>query len=212
MKKQLATLCILSLVGVSMLAATPDKVINGHKFIDLGLPSGLLWAKTNVGASMATETGDYYAWGEKDTKREYSWTTYALRGVKHYEGGVLKAQDDVATVKWGQGCRIPTEAEFRELCKSCKWKWQTSGTAGYIVTGPNGKSIFLPAAGHRDNDSHRERTTPVNFGFNGSYWTSTDCTDPSYTTHASYLGFGADNVRPDHTDRYLGSSIRAVAE
>lgn len=212
MKKQLATLCTLFSLSISMFAATPDKVINGHKFVDLGLPSGLLWAEANVGASTAIESGDYYAWGEVSTKRDYSWPTYAFKNVKHYEGGVLKAQDDVATTKWGQGCRIPTDGDFKELCKSCKWKWQETGTRGYLVTGPNGNSIFLPAAGQRDNDNDHDRQTAVNYGHNGSYWASTDCTDPSYNTHAVYLTFGEGGINVDHVARYLGFPIRAVAD
>lgn len=212
MKKHLSILCYLFACSLTLFAANPDKVINGHKFIDLGLPSGLLWAETNVGASDAIEAGEYYAWGEIQPKHDYSWRTYAFKKTNPYGSDVLKAQDDVATVKWGPGCRIPTDAEFRELCKFCKWKWQTSGTVGYVVTGPNGKSIFLPAAGHRDNDNDHERQTPINFGFNGSYWTSTRYTAPDYANNAHCFDFGDASLRPDHTFRYLGFSIRPVAE
>lgn len=133
-------------------------VINGHKFVDLGLPSGLLWATRNVGAEAIFEAGNYYSWGEIEPKNKYTLATYKWFDGDEFtkytqEDGkcVLDAADDVATVKWGKKCRLPKFAEAIELVTKCKWKWQLSyyneSRSGYLVTGPNGNSIFLPAAG-----------------------------------------------------------------
>lgn len=133
-------------------------VINGHKFVDLGLPSGLLWATRNVGAESIYEVGNYYSWGEIEPKNKYTLTTYKWFDGDEFtkytpEDGKreLDAADDVATVKWGKKCRLPKFAEAIELVTKCKWEWLLSydnqSINGYLVTGPNGNSIFLPAAG-----------------------------------------------------------------
>uniref|UniRef100_UPI003FEDAAD8 hypothetical protein n=1 Tax=Alloprevotella sp. TaxID=1872471 RepID=UPI003FEDAAD8 len=133
-------------------------VINGHKFVDLGLPSGLLWATRNVGAESIYEIGNYYSWGEIEPKNNYTLTTYKWFDGDEFtkytpEDGKreLDAADDVATVKWGKKCRLPKFAEAIELVTKCKWEWRLSydnqSINGYLVTGPNGNSIFLPAAG-----------------------------------------------------------------
>lgn len=133
-------------------------VINGHKFVDLGLPSGLLWATRNVGAESIYEVGNYYSWGEIEPKNKYTLTTYKWFDGDEFtkytpEDGKreLDAADDVATVKWGKKCRLPKFAEAIELVTKCKWEWRLSydnqSINGYLVTGPNGNSIFLPAAG-----------------------------------------------------------------
>ena len=102
---------------------TGEKIeINGHECVDLGLPSGLKWATCNVGASLPGQFGDYFRdWCDAD-----------------------------AVLSWGKGWRMPTKDEFQELINKCKWEWTAQDYHhGYKVTGPNGKSIFLPAAGRR---------------------------------------------------------------
>ena len=143
--------------SITTLGTKPqNKVINGHKFVDLGLPSGLLWAETNVGAFAPYADGDYYAWGETETKSSYSWDTYKWgSSTTKYNSSdgktTLEASDDVATVKWGKECRMPSPAEFQELYNKCDWTWKSSynGASGYLVTGPSGQTIFLPASGGR---------------------------------------------------------------
>ena len=133
--------------------------------IDLGLPSGLLWAKSNMGTTDPTEIGDYYAWGETSTKKEYHGNNY-----KHYTGSdldikkyyekdwktVLELEDDAARAILGVGYRIPTQEDWQELLDNCKWEAvtttlpeimdpsQTKVIVRWKVTGPNGKSIILP--------------------------------------------------------------------
>ena len=124
-------------------------VINGHKFVDLGLPSGLLWAECNIGAAEPEELGYLYRWGdvEECTVTGYklydvntdTFTKYTKKDAKI----TLEPEDDAATVLWGKNCHIPTKKEFEELIKYCKWKFADQlGDA--TVTGPNGNHIFLP--------------------------------------------------------------------
>lgn len=188
-------------------------IVNGHKFVDLGLPSGLLWAETNVGASTPYADGDYYAWGETQTKSDYSWSTYKWgSNYTKYNSSdgktTLEASDDVATVKWGKECRMPSRAEFQELYNKCDWTWKSNynGTSGYLVKGPNGQTIFLPASGDRYDGylgSH---------GSYGHYWSSS--LDTSDTGYAYYLYFGSSgSVYPSRSFyRCYGHSVRPVAE
>ncbi len=135
------------------------KIINGRKFIDLGLPSGLLWARSNVGATFYVDDGDYFAWGETEPKSSYDSSTYKW-GNRHWGYGymtkynstdkktTLDPEDDAATVNWGAPCRMPSSSECQELCDKCDWAWQSSykGKRGYLVTGPNGNTIFFPVS------------------------------------------------------------------
>ncbi len=186
-------------------------IVNGHKFVDLGLPSGLLWARNNVGASTPYADGDYYAWGETQTKSYYSWSTYkwGSNPTKYNSSDgktTLEASDDVATVKWGKECRMPSRAEFQELYNKCDWTWKSNynGTSGYLVKGPNGQTIFLPASGYRYGDLSYH-------GSDGYYWSSSLYT--SNTDFAYYLNFDSGFINPcDINYRYNGHSVRPVAE
>ena len=118
-----------------------------HEYVDLGLPSGTKWATCNVGANAPEEYGNYYAWGEISTK-----TTYTENNSKTYGENISDISGnpdyDAATANWGDEWRMPTYAEMKELDEKCSWTWTTEkGVNGFKVTGPNGNSIFLPAAG-----------------------------------------------------------------
>ena len=139
--------------------------------VDLGLNSGLLWAKCNMGTTDPTELGDYYAWGETSTKKKYSaetykhykWADYKLKRIKKYnaEDGktVIDPDDDAARVNLGVGYRIPTQEDWKELLDECNWQAvtitlpeimdpsQTKTVARWKVTGPSGNSIILPMTG-----------------------------------------------------------------
>ena len=121
--------------------------------VDLGLPSGTLWAKWNMGATAPEEYGDYYAWGETEMKKGYGWYNYEhCDGTKetcHDIGAEISGTKyDVAHVKWGGDWQLPTADQINELVKNCKHKVTTSkGVKGTLVTGPNGNTIFLPCAG-----------------------------------------------------------------
>ena len=188
---------------------------NGYDYVDLGLPSGLKWATMNVGADTPEAYGNYYAWGETETKTNYSWDTYKFTTdggstFTKYNGTdgktTLDPEDDAAAVNWGGKWRMPTDAEWTELCTNCTWTWtadhQGTSIAGRIVTGPNGNSIFLPAAGYRFDGSLDDA------GNNGGYWSSSLGTDnPRY---AWLVYFDSNNVGRDFSDRYGGLSVRPV--
>lgn len=191
-----------------------SNMVNGHEYVDLGLPSGLKWATCNVGANKPEDYGDYFAWGELKPKQEYTDQTY-----EHYRSSFLginrkmvflgeisgNTQYDTARVKWGGKWRIPTEAELQELCDKCTWTWMSqNGVEGYKVTGPNGNSIFLPAAGYRGGSSLYYA------GSDGSYWSSTPYEIIDY--FACGLGFGSDNHGMCDNVRCYGHSVRPVLE
>ena len=188
--------------------STPSyTLINGHKFVDLGLPSGLLWARTNIGAASSADDGDYFAWGETSPKSYYAWSTYKWgSNPSKYNSSdgktTLESADDAATVNWGAPCRMPDSSEFEELCNKCDWSWQGNG---YLVTGPNGNTIFIPASGYRIDDGLYYR------GSDGDYWSrSLDSNDANY---ARGLYFHSGVVDPTlDNNRYCGSSVRPVAE
>lgn len=194
-------------------------LINGHKFVDLGLPSGLLWAHTNVGAASSVDDGDYFAWGETEHKSYYDRSTYKWRDYNEWgdinitkynltdKKTTLDSEDDVATVNWGAPCRMPDISEFEELVIKCDWAWQSSynGTSGYLVKGPNGNTIFFPASGERFMDSLFEHGTR-------GYYRSRSLGLKHYT-YARLLNFRSDSVDPTHTNyRWYGSTVRPVAE
>ena len=144
--------------NISLIAKFELKSIDGYKYVDLGLPSGLKWATCNVGATVPEGYGSYFAWGETEEKEDYSWETYkwcngSENSITKYLAGeteeraVLELEDDVAHVKWGGGWRMPTISEQEELVENCSWEWTTlNDVNGYKVTGPNGNSIFLPSS------------------------------------------------------------------
>lgn len=185
-----------------------NKVINGHKFVDLGLPSGLLWAETNVGASSSSDDGDYFAWGETASKSYYEWDSYKWnRSCYKYNSSdgktTLDSEDDAATVNWGAPCRMPDSSEFQELYNKCDWSWQGRG---YLVTGPNGQSIFFPASGEFCD------YFIYNYGERGFYWSRSLYSGD--TSYGRYLDFrsGSVNTTSDDRYRYDGFPVRPVAE
>ena len=195
---------------------------NGHEYVDLGLPSGTLWATCNVGANNPEDYGDYFAWGETQPKDYYNWSTYkycngsATTLTKYCTNSdfgtidnktVLEAADDAARANWGGSWRMPTDAELTELCEQCTWTWTTqNGVYGYKVTSKKSdytnKSIFLPAAGYRNVSSLYYA------GSDGYYWSSSLLTD--YPSNARFVGFYSDYVRRSPNGRYYGYSVRPV--
>ncbi len=175
--------------------------VNGHEYVDLGL--SVKWATCNVGASSPSGYGNYYAWGETTTKSEYTTGNSVTRG-KNMSDISGNSRYDAARANWGGTWRLPTKAEIEELINNCTWEWTSqNGVNGYKVTGPNGNSIFLPAAGYRYGSSL------FSAGSYGDYWSSTPS---SYTGYAYYLYFGSSNFGWDDSDRYYGLSVRPVTE
>ena len=193
-------------------------IILGAYAVDLGL--SVKWGSCNMGATRPEEYGDYFAWGEVKPKGVYSWETYkycngSYNTLTKYNteskyGRVdykttLDAQDDVATVNWGSNWRMPTYDEMDELQTKCTWTWTTqNGVNGYKVTGPNGNSIFLPAAGYLYGSSL------YGAGSLGNYWSSSLCTD--YPYNAYYVKFNSGLVDWVYSSRYYGRSVRPVCK
>ena len=170
---------------------------NGHEFVDLGL--SVMWATTNIGAARPESYGNYYAWGETETKSEYRQDNYYI-----WAGSDLTPSYDAAHVNWGGNWRIPTKAEFEELRDRCSWDYmKISGTPGFNVTGPNGNSIFLPYAGNKQYDQSN------NVGEAGYYWSkSSDYMDFISYTYGLYMNVGT--VEVGNMNEYYGRSVRAV--
>lgn len=145
----------------------PDGYINGHGYVDLGLPSGTKWATCNVGANEPWNYGNYYSWGETSTKEKYEMTESILSGV-HIDQIVGNVNYDVATNNWGVGWRMPSEIEMAELFKYCSVKTLSiSNVRGILLTSINGKNIFIPKSGYCDFGQNK----PVGVGELLHYWT-----------------------------------------
>ena len=175
---------------------TTNGQINVHDFVDLGLPSEL------------TEYGNYYAWGEIEPKENYTQENCLTWGQ---EIGDISGnpQYDAARANWGGTWRMPTKSEFEELIEECEWEWTSEGENdryidGYRVTGPNGNSIFLPAAGYMYG------TSLYYAGSYGRYWSSTPY--ESSTQYAYYLRFLSGNHGTRWDYRYYGQSVRPVSD
>lgn len=206
--------------GDSIELAQKELIPNEANAVDLGLPSGTRWAPCNVGATSPEEYGDYYAWGEIQTKNDFSWKTYQYFTDKNKNGkpwtngkadlgeitdignDISGTIYDVAYVKWGGDWKMPTKAQCQELVDKCKWTWWTTPDLqeGYKVTGPNGNSIFLPAAGFRyDTDLGRA-------GFRGGYWASNrDKSSPNNSYFLRFKKYDAFELNPVLHDVFANS-------
>ena len=178
---------ILTALVACLLAACEDPSLkqisgsdNGHDYVDLGL--SVMWSPVNLGATTIGEFGDYYAWGETETKDYFSWENYKYcegkgsnynlykytkYGINPQEGIVdnlttLEPEDDAAHVQWGGAWRMPTKEEWIELREKCSWNYSAVGKKGWTATGPNGNSIFFPLAGGK---MWNENTSQNYYGF-----------------------------------------------
>ena len=179
--KHLKTFAALCCVAALFAACEKNDVeptagdANGHEYVDLGL--SVKWATCNIGATTPEGYGDYFAWGESDP----------------------------AHVNWGGAWRMPTNEEWEELRSNCTWTWTTlNGIKGYEVIGPNGGSIFLPAAGCRSNDGFSTVVDGI-----GYYWSLSLGT--SNSSKAWNTNFNSEYVSRTETDRRYVLSVRAVA-
>lgn len=188
-----------------------------HDYVDLGLPSGTLWATSNVGAKTPEEYGDYFAWGETAPKTTYSWSTYRYCNGGYdqltkycndpdygYDGfrdnlTTLQPSDDAATANWGNGWRMPTADQWEELFLNTTNTWMTNGL---LFTASNGKTLFLPAAGCRlDGELYETGST-------GAYWSSSIVTDGP--NRSWYFYFNSGDYYMNNDPRFIGLSVRPV--
>lgn len=203
-------------MGIEVIVST------SNNYVDLGLPSGILWATHNVGAHVPEEYGDYFAWGETCPKDYYGWSTYQYcngssntitKYCNNSEYGndgytdnlnILLPEDDAAAVNWGNGWRIATEEEWQELYQNTTVSdVYQNGVRGELFTASNGNSIFLPASGLRTANELRA------CGSDGLYWSSSlDLDHPieALANHFNYSGFGLYWSQ----GRQVGQSVRPV--
>lgn len=200
----------------------PDPDPSTAEWIDLGLPSGLLWYSCNLGANKPEEYGNYYAWGETNPKEVYGWNTYAFGtdynqltkycnisayGLNGFIDGltVLQVTDDAATIALGASTHTPTVDEWDELMNNTTMAWTImNGVNGLKFTASNGNSIFLPAAGRR---SGSELLYPGDYG---TYWSSS--LDLERSDCASCFRFDSDIQYVGKHQRCAGFTIRAVRQ
>lgn len=205
--------------------------------IDLGIVvngKSIKWASFNIGATKPEEYGDYYAWGETDTKSCYNWNTYKFGGgpttaypfskynINSSLGPVdnkkeLEPEDDVAHVVLGGKWRMPTDAEWTALRTQCTWtRTKRNGVKGRLITAENGNSIFLPDAGFMEDNRLSDDSSEM--CSSGRYWSSS--LSMNYSNRAYFVFFWTDDFFPDDVsdvvrrdiERYLGHSIRPVTE
>ena len=197
-----------------------------HEYVDLGLPSGTLWATMNVGANSPEEYGDYFAWGETTPNygvyywSTYKWcmgsadtmTKYCTKSYYGYNGFTdgkteLDPEDDAATANWGPEWRMPSLEQIQELMDNCTTELTTrNGVNGRLfISNINGASLFLPAAGYqRDGDLYYG-------GTDGDYWSRTLFFSSPIRAYILYFySDTADTVDWYHYYRCHGSSVRAV--
>jgi len=192
---------------------SPSGTENGHDYIDLGI--GIGWATQNVGASSPEKTGGYYMWGETTTSSNCWWWYYSLyKGSsssyldedKFYTpySNISGTKYDAAKVKMGGNWRMPTRAEMSSLINNCEITVGTmNDTEGFIVTGPSGKSIFIPKTG-------RQKKEDIQYKSSSTYmWSSTtDGKQCAYYLSISSKGKGSITFE----DKYYGFTIRGVVD
>lgn len=204
--------------------------IGGHDYVDLGLPSGTLWAVYNIGADSIGGYGDAFAWGETVPKVNYAWanykycngdynqlTKYCCDSLYGYHGFAdtlkyLQDEDDAAVINWGEGWRMPSPDEFEELMNCCQYlRTSLNGVNGLLFTAPNGKSLFLPSAGVYSMGEHQQAET---YGF---YWANKLGADNIGVTMGCVFNFyyfdimGTEYVSAgDEMTRAVGLPIRPV--
>lgn len=201
-----------------------DVVEDTIPYVDLGLPSGTLWATYNVGATTPEGRGWYFAWGETTTKTVYKWETYkygrklndwyyltkycSLSG-DGYDGftdnlTVLEPGDDAATTNWSSVWHTPTVEEWGELLENTTNIWtQLNNVNGRRFTASNGNSIFLPAVGSLIDDLE-----PQYDGYHGNYWSSSLITGNPRSAHGFIIGSASSYL--DINGRVRGYSVRPV--
>ena len=199
----------------------------GGIWIDLGLPSGILWADYNVGACSPEEYGDYYAWGETEVKQSYSEETYMYSEIKicaednieYYEyanigSDISGTQYDVAHIKWDNGARIPNSNELFELLNNCSFELgEYNNTSGVYVRGENGNSIFIPAAAAYNESGNAEKGSLVKLWSSTSIYDKWSCHGIDYGAYSLslYLDFH-DAPCIEFADGTCGLPIRPVKE
>lgn len=168
------------------------------KAVDLGL--SVKWADRNVGADSPTETGCFYAWGEINEKSNYSWSDNL-----NTDDDIIDSDTDAAHTYWKQRWTMPSDNDIAELVNRCVWTWaKVEGVLGFVVTGPSGNSIFMPAGGMRSVNDKIGRDEQGNYWSGSRYETRNDC------AYALEFDYRANRIYHGHRQRHLGMMIRPV--
>lgn len=205
--KKVTFIAGLTALSFNLLAQT----VSTQQIVELGL--SVRWAGYNIGATSPEECGHYYAWGETSEKKDYTQNSYKWfdgsldKVLKYGPDGLsrLEREDDIATLAWGGKWRIPTGEELRELRDKCSWKFLTyNGMDGFLATGPNGNSIFLPCTGIKTEMGLRQN------GNGATYYAST--LSPRYDYGCEGFYFYSGEPEPIWVDlqRESGRPVRAV--
>ncbi len=185
-----------------------DGFINGHGYVDLGMPSGTKWATRNVGASVAEECGEYFAWGETFGKDTYAAENSKTLGNSDFDREISGDKDaDCAAATWGGTWKMPTGEQVKELLDNCNVAWTEHNGANGIKcpSKKNGRWIFLPAAGTKGSVGN------ANFvGVLGHYWCGTPYSDNSFSAYNLYFNEGETVLNWDL--RRYGNSVRPVTK
>ena len=212
---------VTSLIDYLLTGSWPEAA---NEWVDLGLPSGTLWATCNIGATSPEDYGDYFAWGETEPKEVYSWATYKWCNGATYNtltkycsnsdyganGFVdnkkeLDPEDDAAYVNWGSSWRMPTMAQFQELVENCTWQLTTqNGVVGQLAKGPNGKTLFLPSANYYYNSSLSAED------ITGDYWSREGGYSSSFLAFDLYFESAGNVYWDDFIFRCDGLTVRPV--
>ena len=206
---------ILKRVGLWLLPfLLPVTATAEYNYVDLGLPSGTLWAECNVGATTPEGYGDFYAWGETETKTSYSWSNY-----QYASGSQSTCQDlgthiagtkyDTAKALWGSGWVMPTLDQANELLKKCSISLATvNNVKGLRFKGPNGNTIFFPMTGYKYNSSYYSE------GSQTYIWTDTkdNVTKVEYKSMSIYISRTSTSatLKTTAAPRRSGVIVRAV--
>jgi hypothetical protein len=207
----------------------------GLEMVDLGLASGTLWCNMNVGSSMPSDYGNYYAWGETATKESYTSATYAFGQHNIGENGEISGTDlDAAHVNMGNAWVMPTSTQWAELRDNCTWEYGSNNsiTGFWVKSKANDNKIFLPCAGYMDGTGlYFDSQVMSYYGGSinkdyrgGSYWSSIQGGDNSWYAYTMSWTSGYSNARDlfgstqydpfwgngRATVRYYGRPVRAV--
>ncbi len=225
--------CFIVTFGIvyfAVIKCSDNKSKIHYRYVDLGLPSGTLWATCNVGANNPWDYGDYFAWGETNTKSQYDWSTYKYangdpRSLTKYcnqsscgnngytdRRNVIEKDDDIAYQIWGSDWCMPSPKQFQELCDHCISEWddnyQGKGINGRVFKSKkNGNTIFFPAAGWKSEKGG----VILDIGDNGqgNYWASSYTHD--YPFYGCILRFDYDDVySKSYHARDVGLPVRPV--
>ena len=214
---------IMLIVAAIIVSGCSKDSYQGHEYVDLGLPSGTLWATCNVGAESPEDCGSYFAWGETNPKEMYDWKQYrycayddgrymltkycsdSSCGFNGFVDGltVLEPDDDAVRANWGEGWRMPTKEEYEELNQETTFLWTSqNGVEGRLLTGPNGNSIFFPATGfYLDGEN-------ICTGL-GIYWSSSLQTVSQISAWSLHFDYENCHVCATY-ERSRGQCVRAV--